>query len=132
APETSSTVHGVVKDRSGKAIVGAKVSLLWTRNYVSSKTTLASVGSLLESYTTDEMGQFTSFALWPGDQYKVVVDAQGYGKGESANVSPAVGKKHDFGTITLVGTNSTLAGKVIDTDGHAVAGVTVFNRGDSP
>jgi len=80
-------VHGVITDRSGKPVPGAAVSLWWGRNYVSEKTRFSGVGSVLEGYKTDSDGHFASSALWPGDRFKVTVDAEGYGKAESPEIT---------------------------------------------
>ena len=87
---------------------------------------------MLEAYKTDSDGHFASSALWPGDRYKVTVDAEGYGKAESPEITGRSGGDHDFGTIRLVGTGARVAGRVVDTAGKPVADATVFNRGDAP
>ena len=131
-PKNASRVHGVVADGSGKPVSGATVRLWWGRNYVSEKTRMSGVGSGLETYTTDVDGRFASSALWPGDRYKVDVEAEGYGKAESPEIPGRAGVDHDFGTIRLVGSGAHLAGRVVDTAGKPVDGATVFNRGDAP
>ncbi len=131
-PKYSARVHGVVRDRSGKPVAHATVSLGWGRNYVSRKTRFSGVGSELERYETDGEGRFASSALWPGDQYKVTVEAPGYGNAESPEITGRARDDHDFGAIRLVATAARVAGRVLDTAGKPVAGATVFNRGDAP
>ena len=131
-PKYAARVHGVIRDRSGKAVAGAKVGLGWGRNYVSRKIRFSGVGSTLEGYETDGEGRFASAALWPGDRYKVTVEAPGYGNAESPEITGRAGENHDFGAIRLVATGGRVVGRVLDTAGKPVADATVFNRGDAP
>lgn len=131
-PKNASRVRGIVADQSGKPIPRASIKVWWNRNYVSEKTRLSGVGSVLEADTTDAQGRFASSALWPGDHYKVAVAAEGFGSAESPQVAGRAGEDHDLGTIRLVGTSGHVAGRVVDTAGKPVAGASVFNRGDGP
>ena len=131
-PKYAARVHGVIRDRSGKPVAGAKVGLGWGRNYVSRKIRYSGVGSTLEGYQTDAEGRFTSAALWPGDRYKVTVEAPGYGNAESPEINGRAGENHDFGAIRLVATGGRVVGRVLNTAGKPVADATVFNRGDAP
>jgi hypothetical protein len=131
-PKFATRVHGVIRDRSGKPIGGAAVSLGWGRNVVSRKVRFSGVGSELERIQTDSEGRFASPALWPGDRYKVTVEAPGYGRAESPEITGRARDDHDFGAIRLVATGSRVEGRVLDTAAKSVADVTVFNRGDGP
>ena len=131
-PKYAARLHGVIRDRSGKAVAGAKVGLGWGRNYVSRKIRFSGVGSTLEGYETDGEGRFASAALWPGDRYKVTVEATGYGNAESPEITGRAGENHDFGAIRLVATGGRVVGQVLDAAGKPVADATVFNRGDAP
>ncbi len=121
-------------DHSGKRIAGAKAQLWWTRNYVSAKPEALGRGisSVLEADTTTESGWFVFRDLWPGDRYKVVVEAPGWSKAEPPEVSGKSGETHDFGSIVLTAIEGHLAGRVVGSDGRPIAGATVFNRGDAP
>ncbi len=59
-PRFAVRVRGVIRDRSGKPVPGASVSLGWGRNYVSRKVRFSGVGSTLEGYKTDDEGRFVS------------------------------------------------------------------------
>ena len=99
---------------------------------MSRKIRFSGVGSTLESYETDSEGRFASAALWPGDRYKITVEAPGYGNAESPEITGRAGENHDFGAIRLVATGGRVVGRVLDTAGKPVADATVFNRGDAP
>ncbi|MGO9467334.1 MAG: carboxypeptidase regulatory-like domain-containing protein [Isosphaeraceae bacterium] len=133
-PKFAFRVRGLVTDRSGKQIAGAKVQLWWTRNFVSARPDAMGkgIGSVLESDTTAEAGWFVFRDLWPGDRYKVVVQAAGWSKAESPEVTGRAGETHDFGTFVLTQLEGHLAGRVAGADGRPIAGATVFNRGDGP
>ena len=122
-------------DRSGKRIAGARVKLQWTRDLRqrrSPKRRAMGSAAALESYTTLRAGWFVFRDLWPGDRYKVVVEAPGHGKTETPEVSGKAGETHDFGSIVLTGLDGHIAGRVVGSDGRPIAGATVFNRGDGP
>ena len=88
------------------------------------------IGVELESYTTSSAGWFVFGDLWPGDRYKVVVEAPGRGKTETPEVIGHAGETHDFGSIVLTGLEGHIAGRVVGSDGRPIAGAMVFNRGD--
>ena len=126
-------IRGLVTDQMGKRIAGAKVTLWWTRSYVSKKSHQGGgVGSVFETYATGENGWFVFRNLWPGDEYRVVIDARGHGKAETGDLTGKAGQTHDAGKIVLVNTSGYLAGRVIGTDGKPIAGANLFNRGDAP
>ena len=133
-PKFAFRIRGLVTDHSGKRIAGARVQLQWTRNYVTAKPEARShgIGGALGSYTTSEAGWFVFRDLWPGDRYKVVVEAPGRGRTETPEVTGKGGETHDFGTIVLTGLDGHIAGRVVGSDGQPIAGATVFNRGDGP
>jgi hypothetical protein len=88
-------IGGTVKDRSGKPVAGARVSLFWRRD--------SSEGAReLETFRTDASGRFATGALWPGYRYKVLVVAEGVGQASSPEVTGQPGQEHDFGAIELV------------------------------
>ncbi|MGP0068023.1 MAG: carboxypeptidase regulatory-like domain-containing protein [Isosphaeraceae bacterium] len=133
-PKFAFRVRGRVNDRSGRRIAGARAQVWWSRNFVSGKPDALGRGisGVLESYTTDEAGWFVFRDLWPGDRYKVVIEAPGRGKAETPEVTGQGGETHDFGAIVLTGLDGHLAGRVVGSDGKPVAGATVFNRSDGP
>ncbi|MEJ7636744.1 MAG: carboxypeptidase-like regulatory domain-containing protein [Singulisphaera sp.] len=131
-PKNASRVHGPsptareARPRGdGQALVGQELR--------QRKDPVLGVGSVLEAYTTDGDGRLASSALWPGDRYKVTrLEAEGYGKAESPEITGRAGVDHDFSTIRLLGTGAHVGGRVVDTAGKPVAGATIFNRGDAP
>jgi hypothetical protein len=133
-PKFAFRIRGRVTDKSGRRLEGTKAVLWWQRSYVSGKLQLAGmgIGSALDTETTDESGWFVFRALWPGDRYKVAIDAEGYGKAEPPEVQGRAGETHDLGTIALTGGAGHIAGRVVGSDGKPIAGATVFNRGDAP
>lgn len=131
SPRTSTRLRGVAKDRAGKPVAGARVEVRWGRSYVGRTSGATGIESGREGLITDADGRFVSSAVWPGDRYRVSVQAEGYGSADSTPVTGAVGD-HDFGTITLTRIAGHVAGRVVDTAGRPVEGVTVFNRGDAP
>ena len=133
-PEVRLPHPGAVTDRSGKRIAGAQVVVSWYRSYVSGKLDRPGmgIGGALETVTTDASGWFVFRGLWPGDRYKVVIDARDYGKAEPPEIKGKAGETHDLGTIALTGTGGHIAGRVVGSDGRPIAGAIVFNRGDAP
>jgi hypothetical protein len=133
-PKFAFRIRGLVTNRSGKRVAGARVQLQWTRNYVSGRPDALGRGisGELESYTSSEAGWFVFRDLWPGDRYKVVVEAPGRGKTETPEVTGKGGETHDFGSIVLTGLDGHLAGCVLGSDGRPIADASVFNRGDGP
>ncbi len=133
-PKFAFRVRGTVTDRGGKRIAGAAVQLWWHRSFVSARPDAMgkSIGGGLESYTTTEAGWFVFRDLWPGDRYKVVVQAPGRSKAESPEVIGKAGETHDFGTLVLTEIEGHLAGRVVGSDGRPIAGASVFNRSDGP
>ncbi len=133
-PKFAFRIRGRVTDQSGRRLEGTKAVLWWQRRYVSGKLQLPGMGisSTFDTQTTDDSGWFVFRGLWPGDIYKVAIDATGYGKAEPPEVQGQAGATHDLGTIALAGGSGHIAGRVVGSDGQPIAGATVFNRGDGP
>src|SRR5262249_5457988 len=70
--------------------------------------------------------------LWPGDQYRVIVSGEGFGRTETAPVTGRRGEAHDFGRIVVARLGGVVKGRVVDAAGRPVAGASVFNAGDAP
>ncbi len=127
-------VRGMVTDRAGKRLEGAKVTVSWSRQYVSERPEMrgTGMGNALESYTIGEAGWFVFRDLWPGGSYQITVEAKGHSKAEPPQVIGKAGETHDFGKIALLNVSGHLAGRVVGSDGKPIAGATVYNRGDGP
>jgi outer membrane receptor protein involved in Fe transport len=76
---TTGSIEGTVLDPNGAAVKGATVTVT-SPNLISP-----------QSATSDDGGRYTILNLPPG-QYKVSVDAQGFGKSEKENVAVNLGK----------------------------------------
>jgi hypothetical protein len=124
-------VRGVAMDETGRPIADAVVVLEWGRALVSKRSVGTSMSGGLQKVRTGANGAFDVTALWPGDSYRVTVDAPGYAKAESALVTGKAGQTHDFGPIVLVRAGRVVAGRVVDAAGLPVPGVRVFT-GDAP
>jgi protocatechuate 3,4-dioxygenase beta subunit len=132
-PKFAFRIRGRVTDRSGKRLAGAKAVVWWYRSYKSEKLGRPmGLGSTFDAQTLDNSGWFVFRGLWPGDRYKVVIEAPGYGKAEPPEVQGKAGETQDLGTIALAGAGGHIAGRVVGSDGRPIAGATVFNRGDAP
>ncbi|MEX2117972.1 MAG: M56 family metallopeptidase [Pirellulales bacterium] len=123
-------LRGRLVDAAGNPIGKAPIVLWWNRNYVSGRTGLSGVGSVLDSLVSNADGTFESKALWPGDRYNITVDAEGYAQFESAQLLGKPGETHDFSDIVLEHTGHFVEGKVLH-NGAPLAGVHVFNSGDA-
>jgi hypothetical protein len=132
SPRFAFKVKGLVADAAGKPLAGARVTVWWSRRYVTRKGRYQSMGlsSGLETVTTDSSGSYVSKALFPGDSYHVTVEHPRYSKAESSSVKGKSGEVHDFGTLRLISSAGTIAGTARSTDGKPIADVDVFNRGD--
>jgi len=129
-PTRACRIRGTVTNRAGEPIEGAKV-LLWWGRYSAKQGLRPGVTGALDEYTTDASGRFGGGALWPGERYKVTVDAEGYGNAESPEIPGRAGEEHDLGRIMLVDTSGYVAGTVVDSTGRPFPRASVFNRGDS-
>ncbi|HBO46250.1 MAG TPA: hypothetical protein DD670_20460, partial [Planctomycetaceae bacterium] len=122
-----SRMTGKLVDKQGKPIGGAGVGLQTSWMLAGS-----GIGFQMTSTTTDADGNFAFEGLWPGDSYQLMIEAAGYAKYQSANVTAKPARAHDFGQIVLAGTQSVVEGAVVDSAGKPLAGVRVFNSGDAP
>jgi len=130
-PARAYRTRGTVTNRAGEPIEGAKV-LLWWGRYSAKQGLRPGVSGALDEYTTDASGRFAFSALWQGERYRVTVDAEGYAKAESPEVTGRAGDEHDFGRIVPVDTSGYVAGTVVDSAGKPCPRAGVFNRGDAP
>jgi Carboxypeptidase regulatory-like domain len=133
-PKYAFRVRGMVTDRGGKRLEGARVTLSWIRQYVSERPEYrgTGMGSALGSYTIGEAGWFVFRDLWPGGSYQITVEARGHSKAEPPQVTGMAGETHDFGKLSLLNVSGHIAGRVVDSAGKPIANATVSNRGDGP
>ena len=133
-PKNAVRIRGLAVDSGGRRVAGAEVTLWWTRwdPVEKGRQPMSCVGSLLETQTTDTDGWFVFRNLWPGVNYRVVVEARGHNKAEAPEVTGKAGETHDVGKVVLINTTGHLAGRVVGSDGRPIAGAGVFNRGDGP
>ncbi len=133
-PKYAFRIRGMVTDRAGKRLEGAKVTLSWSRRYASDRPEMrgTGMGSALEAYTIGEAGWFVFRDLWPGGSYRVTVEARGHSKAEPPEVTGKAGETKDFGKIALLNVSGHIAGRVVGSDGKPIANAKAFNRGDGP
>ncbi|HEV7224335.1 MAG TPA: carboxypeptidase-like regulatory domain-containing protein [Pirellulales bacterium] len=123
---------GRVIDEMGRAIARVKVNLSGNRAYESLRISIRGLSTSVpvETLETDDDGRFTSGVLWPRDSYQASVMVEGYARAESKRLVGKPGETLDAGTIVLRQNNGFVAGRVVDSSGKPVEGVTVFNSGD--
>ena len=124
-------LKGTVLDNRGQPVPDAAVRIEW-RYQGAGLFSRLDTSVRLETYRTDSQGRFRTQALWPGDDYKVAVNAIGYGKAETTWVKSGSGTTFDFGPITVRRAAERISGVVVDAAGKPITGVNVFNRGDAP
>lgn len=127
SPKNACRVRGRVTDADGKPVAGAKVVVMWHFQGLGRDAPM-STSRGVERLTTDADGRYASGALWPNDQYQVMVKHDEYARGESGQVRGVAGEIHDLGTVRLTAAGRNVRGTVVGTDGKPVAGVTVFHR----
>ncbi len=120
-----------IADADGRPIAGATVRVEWRYPGVGKQASYGGVG-FLGTYHTDADGRMTTQVMWPGDEYRLQVAADGFAATETALVRGEAGATHDFGTVKLVRVGQIVRGRVVDAEGTPVAGVRVFNEGDAP
>jgi hypothetical protein len=128
----ASRLRGTVVDRAGRPIRDAAVAVEWHFDLQSRRQPGLSTSIELEKHRTDANGRFETYALWPGETYRVTITADGYGKLDSTQVQPKAGQVHDFHNLVLQRTGGIVQGQIIDSKGLPVAGVLVVNKGDGP
>lgn len=124
-------LRGRVSDPDGKPIVDATARIEWRYQGVG-RSSRWGIGGFGGRLFTDPDGRFESIALWPGDEYRVQVEAPGYGKVESDLVKGVAGQSHDFGSLKLPRTAGRVSGMIVDARNQSIKGVRVFNNGDGP
>ena len=120
-------VHGRLIDDQGHPVAAAVTHLntMWN-------SAAGGIGFAMKTAATDSQGRFEFSGLWPGDEYHVAFEREGFDKQETASVTGRAGKNYDFGRITLIAARGTVEGKIVDSSGKPVAGARVFNTGDGP
>ena len=119
-------LRGTVADASAGPITGARILVYRKQTRPNGWSS-----SLWETLSTDASGRFNSGPLWPGDEYRLVVSADGYTRVETPYVAGQKGMSRGLGTIKLVGSGGHVAGKVVGSEGRPIADVAVFNKGNS-
>ncbi len=89
-------IKGTLVDDAGQPLRNAPVHLetMW-------RTGSGGIGFRLLSFDTDGKGAFEVRGLWPGDDYNLLVEAEGYEKHQTARVTGAAGQTHVFGKIVV-------------------------------
>ncbi len=133
-PKFAFRIRGLVTDRRGKRLEGARVTVSWSRRSLSERPDLRGVvtRSSLEAFTINQAGWFVFRDLWPGQEYRLTVEAKGHSKVEAGNFDGQAGQTFDFGKIALISISGHIAGRVVGTDGRPIVNAFVFNRGDGP
>ncbi len=127
SPEYAFAIRGVLHDDQGQPIVGSDVNLR-----AGMTTDSSSIEFGLAQTLSDSEGKFEFLGLWPGDEYSIRVNADGYECAETLDVKGEAGRMHDIGSLKMNATSGFVEGHVIDSAGKAIAGVRVFNTGDAP
>lgn len=130
SPKNAFRLKGTLTNQRGKPISNATVGVHWHRQYIG-KIIGMGTSSQIEKVKTNDQGQFESSAFWDTDRYHVVIEAKGFPKTDLAHVIGSVGHAHDYGNVQLKGTNLSVSGKVVGTDGQPIADARVFNSGDA-
>jgi hypothetical protein len=125
SPKNAFAIRGQLIDQTGKPIRGSEVGLSASA-IPNEPRTAYTVG--IE--TSDSHGRFAFRNLWPGDQYHVMIDVEGYDQ-TGRDATGVAGRVHDLGRIGLVSLNGRVEGIVVDSSGRPVSGVHVFNAGDA-
>jgi hypothetical protein len=129
--ENACHLTGSVVDESGLPLKHSKGVLSANRAYESLRAMRGmSTGVFVEDIETGDDGRFLSQALWPGESYQVTIAVDGFERAESKRLTGEAAETLDVGTIILRRNNGFVAGRIVDSSGKPVEGVTVFNSGD--
>jgi len=123
APAASSAVRGRVIDQDGNPVADAELRLRGVR--------ADGTGYERRSAPQDD-GSFLRDDLEPGLTYRLTISARACNPVIPDEWVATAGGVRDLGTISLYRYRGAVAGRVIDTAGQPVAGVTAFNAGDGP
>jgi uncharacterized GH25 family protein len=115
---------GKVADPNGKAIAGARVTvMIRVSNWGSSL-------SRRQTEETDGNGNFQVKAVPAGRKYSIYASAEGYGDNRTeAQADNAVDNQLDVGTLTLPVANLSVSGRVVDTEGNPVPHTSIESSG---
>ncbi|MGD0517200.1 MAG: carboxypeptidase regulatory-like domain-containing protein, partial [Thermoguttaceae bacterium] len=127
SPKTAFMLRGTCVDPAGGPIGGSKIK-------INTSWMLGSYGPGFNaaSGVTDAEGRFEFGNLWPGCNYQVSVEAEGFAKYESKQIKSQAGATEDIGKLALIEQKGSVAGTVIDSAGKPLAAARVFNTGDAP
>jgi len=81
---------------------------------------------------TDAEGHFQFRGLWPGDRYRVDVEAKGYETGYSEWAPGVADRLHELRDVVLHDAMHAIQGRITDSRGAPLENVQVFNTGDAP
>jgi uncharacterized GH25 family protein len=123
--ENAAGFRGRVTDAKGKPVAGAKVAL---RQMIWGVGRNAGSGSYAGPATsiTDADGRYSFVGLWPRDQYRVHVTANGYAPAEAKDLVSEAGEVREFAAVKLTRTSLSVTGTMVGPDGKPVAGAEVF------
>jgi protocatechuate 3,4-dioxygenase beta subunit len=130
-PKFAFRMRGTIADRSGKPVPDAQVRVQWLQKLPSDDSRQSgSMGRSAETLTAGADGRFETGPLFPGDEYTLSVNAEGYAPFLTPQILGKPGLARGLGTIRLAGTRGYIEGRVLDSTGKPVAGAEVFNRGN--
>ena len=133
-PKFAFRIRGLVTDRSGKRIAGARVDRLVVPRATSAGSPIGRAwGSAAPSTRRRPTSRAGSSSATSGRAIGTRSSSRPRATARPSRPrSGKAGETHDFGTIVLTGVDGHLAGRVVGSDGSPIAGATVFNRGDAP
>jgi hypothetical protein len=128
----ASRLRGTVVDQAGRPVHGASVAVDWHFDFQSRRWPGSGSNTGLEKHLTDVQGRFQTYALWPGESYRVSVSAEGFAKAESRPMLGRAGQVHDLQQIILQRAGGLVHGQIVDSRGQPIRGARIFNNGDAP
>ncbi len=132
SPKFGFRFTGNIIDSKGKLVPNTKLSVEWYRDtYNRIGRVSGRRGSKVEIGQPKADGSFRSRSLFPGDYYRLLVEADGYSKYESKQVQAKSGDNIKLGEIKLFGTTATIRGKIVVTgDQSRFKRARVFSFGE--
>ena len=120
-------MSGTVVDNDGRPVEGAQVTILIESDGAVGPGGGRSMTQRRQSLTTDRLGRFHLSAPFAnGTRYRAIVEPGKFAIAASAPLTPEDTSTVSFTPIAVHRLRS-IAGRVLDTDGHPVAGAAVLN-----